>query len=96
MRVNKECIKDVLNFVIENTGIEYEDTKCHIKQTNLYQLIEKLKNDYEKEVIVHSTIYASKCGYLDMKPIRETSNIIYVKCDIADVTPTGYQFLENN
>lgn len=95
MELNKECIKAVLDFVIQNTGIECEDTKCSIKQTNLYQLIENLKNSYEKEVIIHSTIYACKCGYLDMKPIREVNNIIYANCNIADVTPTGYQFLEN-
>lgn len=95
MRVNKDCIKAVLNFVIENTGINCENEKCSIKQTDLYQLIDKLGNEFSKEVIIHSTIYASKCGYLDMKPIRDIHNIIYATCDIADVTPMGYKFLED-
>lgn len=96
MKLNKDCIKAVLNFVIDNTGINYENTKCSIKQTDLYQLIQNLSNEFDKEVVIHSTIYASKCGYLDMKPIRETNNIIYAKCDIVDVTPLGYKFLEEN
>lgn len=95
MRVNNECIKAILNFVIDNTSITCENTKCYILQTDLYKIIEGLKEKYEKETIVHSVIYASKCGYLDMKPIREHSNIVYANCDIADVTPLGYQFLEN-
>ena len=96
MRVNNECIKAVLNFVIDNTSITCENTKCYIIQTDLYKVIENLEEKYDKATIVHSVIYASKCGYLDMKPIRETNNIMYSTCDIADVTPIGYKFLEEN
>lgn len=94
MRVNNECIKAVLNFVIDNTGVNDEGQKCSLKQTDLYQIIQKLQSDFQKEVIVHSTIYAAKCGYLDMKPIRDIHNITYAMCDISDVTPAGYDFLE--
>lgn len=95
MRINNDCIKAILNFVIENTGIDCDDTKFSIKQTNLNQIVKTLNEDFDQKVIIHSTIYANKCGYLDMKPIKEISNIIYTSCDIADITPLGYKFLED-
>ena len=94
MRVNNDCIKAILNFVIENTGINDEGDKCSVKQTNLYQIIQALQNDFEKEVIAHSTLYAQKCGYIDMTPIRDINNISYALCKISDVTPIGYEYLE--
>lgn len=96
MKVNNECIKAVLNYVIENTDIIDGDTKCSIKQTNLYEVIKGLEENYERKLIIHSTFYASKCGYLEMEPIRETRNIVYSNCNINDVTPIGYKFLEEN
>ena len=94
MKVNNECIKAVLNYVIDNTGIIDEGDRCSVKQTNLYQIIQALQNDFKKEVIAHSTLYAHKCGYLDMLPIRDMNNISYALCKINDVTPVGYAYLE--
>lgn len=94
MRVNNECIKAVLNHVIDNTGINDEGDRCSIKQTNLYQIIQALQNNFNKEVIVHSTLYAQKCGYIDMSPIRDINNISYALCKINDITLIGYEYLE--
>lgn len=96
MKIDNECIKAVLNFVIENTDINDEDTKCSIEQTNLYKIIKGLENTYDRKVIIHSTFYASKCGYIEAQPLRETRNIVYSTYNINDVTPMGYKFLEEN
>ena len=96
MRVNNECIKSVLNFIIENTDINDGDTKCSIEQTNLYQIIKGLENNYERKTIIHSVFYASKYGYIEMQPLREFRNIVYSTCYINDVTPNRYRFLEEN
>ena len=96
MKVNNECIKAVLNYVIENTGINDGDTKCSIEQTNLYKVIKGLEGNYDRKVIIHSTFYACKCGYLEMNPIREVTNIVYSNCNISDVSPIGYKFLADN
>ncbi len=94
MQINKNCIKDVLNHVANTSGINAEDTCFDFKPTNLMQVIKALEEKYSKDVIIHSTFYASKCGYIDMKAPRETKNVLYIHCDIFDVTPTGYKFLE--
>lgn len=94
MQIDKNCIKDVLHHVANTSGINAEDTCFDFMPTNLMQVIKSLQDKYSKDVIIHSTFYASKCGYIDMKALREIKNVLYIHCEIFDVTPSGYKFLE--
>ena len=94
MKRNNECIRAVLNYVIENTSIVAEETKFDIKPTDMYAIIKGMEDtSFNKEEIIHSIIYASRCGFLDTKPITSKVNNTYAAIDIYDVTPTGYSFL---
>lgn len=94
MKVNKECIKDVLNYVMSKTGVSVEKTKAILKSTDIFSIIEDLGNTYTNEEIVHSVIYAGKCGYLDMTSLHGKRDFLFATVDINDVTPLGYKFLE--
>lgn len=96
MRVNNDCIKAVLNHVIDNTEIKCNESGCSFTYIDLNHIIRNLEEKFNQETIVHSAIYAQKCGYLDMKLTPDLANFIYAKFQISDVTPLGYQFLANN
>ena len=99
MKVNNECIKAVLNYVIDNSVVEFDE---HIgyKGLSLLSIINDVSNNgtYSKEQVLHSCIYAYKCQYIDAnREMGDCSNIVTARVKIYDVTPYGYKFLgENN
>lgn len=96
MKVNNECIKAVLNYVIDNVKVVFDTSGAGYEPISTLSIIQALsKNEkFTQEEIFHSCIYASKCGYLETDKRYATKNNIPSLIDLVDVTPSGYEFLE--
>lgn len=98
MKVNNECIKAVLNHVIENSGIEFDTSKAGYKGLSILSVIKDLSanNKYSEQVVLHSCLYAYNFGLLITDKRVELTNLTPALVSILDVTPSGYKFLEEN
>ncbi|WP_024348480.1 hypothetical protein [Lacrimispora indolis] len=95
MKINNDCIRVVLNYIIENVEITVDrDNKADIKGISMLSVMNNLSTTYQKEEVVHAILYASKYGLIDMQHIKDNSNINLSTNHIYDVTPMGYKFLE--
>lgn len=101
MKVNNECIKAVLNHVIEKSEVVFDTSKAGYNGVSLLAVIKALSEnkEYSESIILHSFLYAYNLGFLitakriDLKELKSlTPSLI----DILDVTPSGYKFLEEN
>lgn len=96
MQINIDCMKDVLEFCINNIDYEtYEDTWI-TKYVNLNSLYtaEELSKKYEKKDIMRSVLKLEENHFI--KVIAQTPpNKPYIdNCYIEDITMHGYYFYE--
>lgn len=85
MRLNPDCIRDILFYVEENTGYSEMIPFC----TNLERFNIKLKNDYPADVILYHLELCEEYGYLTI--YSHTMGAINVK----RLSVSGHEFLEN-
>lgn len=85
MRLNPDCIRDILFYVEENAG--YSETIPFY--TNLEHFNIKLKNDYPADVILYHLELCEEYGYLTI--YSHTMGAINVK----RLSVSGHEFLEN-
>lgn len=96
MQINIDCMKDVLEFCINNIDYEtYEDTWItkYVNLNSLY-VAEELNKKYEKKDIMRSVLKLVESHFI--KVIAQTPlNKPYINsCYIEDVTILGYRFYE--
>lgn len=98
MKVNNECIKAVLNHVIENATVVFDSSKAGYKGISILSVIKALSEDkkYSESVVLHSCLYAYNFGLIITDKRIELKNLTPSLVDILDVTPTGYKFLEDD
>lgn len=98
MKRNNDCIKAVLNHVIENVNVVFDTSHVGYDGISLLSVINNLSEDgtYKAEEVLHSCMYASFLGLIWADKRIEPKNIIASTIDILDVTPAGYEFLEQN
>ena len=85
MRLNPDCIRDILFYVEENTGY----SEMIPFYTNLERFNIKLKNDYPADVILYHLELCEEYGYLTI--YSHTMGAINVK----RLSVSGHEFLEN-
>ena len=85
MRLNPDCIRDILFYVEENTGY----SEMIPFYTNLERFNIKLKNDYPADVILYHLELCEEYGYLRI--YSHTMGAINVK----RLSVSGHEFLEN-
>ncbi len=98
MKINNNCVKDVLKYIIKNAIVEFSESNVGYKGLSLLSVIEGVstENNYDKEVVLHSVIYANKYNLIDTnRQMGDGSNIVTARVQIYDVTPYGYNFLED-
>lgn len=96
MQANKECMKDILKFVIKNTSVKFEDDGETISLLciNLQSIIDDLSqnNTYSREDIVYNILKCHKYHLIDAD-IPHSYSIEMDDCDICDITLEGERFL---
>lgn len=96
MSINEDCIRDVLQYLIQNLNIEFnENNQFKYSKISLQTLIEYFKNAYSKEDIVYSVNLLMQTHYIEgkdkqSKPTPTTVSAVM----IYDVTYAGHQFYE--
>lgn len=98
MRVNKDCIKDVLNYVIENVNVVFDTSKAGYNGVSILSVIRALSDNdkYSESIVLHSCLYAYNCGFIMIDKRIDLNNLTPSLIDILDVTPAGYKFLEED
>lgn len=98
MKLNKGCVKDVLNYIIKNATVEFTESNVGYKGLSLLSVLDGVssENNYDKEVVLHSVIFANKYNLIDTnRQMGDGSKIITSRVKIYDVTHYGYNFLED-
>ncbi len=98
MKVNNDCIKSVLNYVIDNVNVVFDISKAGYNGVSILSVIKALSENekYSESVVLHSCLYAYNFGLIITDKRIELKSLTPSLIDILDVTPSGYKFLEEN
>lgn len=88
MKLNPDCVRDVLLYLEENLKIEEGQKFSHI---TLHQLKQNL-NKYSEEDVLYSVYNLYQIHFIDGN-IKNVNDIKMYICEIYNITWSGYQFL---
>lgn len=89
MKLNYDCIRDVMLYIEENQAI---DTNGRIKWVGLQQIINGMTEKYDSGDIVYSVKQLGDSQLLKLKDISDSGGANYI---IGDITPQGHEFINN-
>ena len=90
MKINHDCIRDLLLYLEENLVLTPNLEFCSI---SLQELIDSEQLNYSKEDIAHSAILLDEAGYIDISVLYADNCISSL--DIHRITYDGYSFLDS-
>lgn len=102
MKPNKECMKDILLFISENTKIKVEDDDFHkidLSFINVSYLLDKMAKEgkYSIEEIAYNLIQCKNYGLLDVNFDYQNNHIIQSsKSNILGITLMGVDFMNQD
>lgn len=99
MQSNKACMKDILNYVVQNTKVKVneEDMSISLLSTNILTVSSELikGEKYSREEVIYNIIKCHKYRLIDAN-IPMNGNYIPVGKDIIfDITIDGEKFLND-
>ena len=95
MRINEDCIRDVLSYLIENLTLKLNDTKGDFEKLSMYKIIYHFQNTYSKEDVWYSLYNLEQERYIETNDIRKHSITGFAFVDIFNVTHKGHNFYES-
>lgn len=97
MKLNPDCVRDVLLYLEENLTLIDDDysVKIEHKDISLTSIIEELTKDekYKVDEIKYSVEKLLGIGFISSKRINIGANKSIISCPISDITWDGHQFL---
>ncbi len=92
MRLNEECCRDVLLYLVEHLGLETSQPERYkvfqkIDVRNMYDVL-----PYSSDDIFYSANKLAECGYIIIQPHELSHGVINYY--IIDITYRGHQFIE--
>lgn len=97
MKMNEDCIRDILQYYVENLEIQFgTHNRCSFSEISLLATIEKFKDEYTKADIWYSVYNLSQDRFIETNDIYRISRdpgLAYVI--IYNVTHRGHQFYES-
>ncbi len=100
MRLNMDCIRDILLCIEEHTGLRqycnFIDLGLSASAIFVDEEIEpkdyqkKLLEKYSNDILIYHLNYCAETNLIDLAEIGDQYNII-----ISDLTPSGHEFLAN-
>lgn len=99
MQSNTKCIKKILEYIDENTGVKIDqiDNSISLKSINFSMVINEVSKDSEfsAETVAYNTLLCKKFGLIECKFEQNGNSFINGKCDIFDTTIKGEQFFRD-
>ena len=92
MKLNYDCVRDVLLKLEEILTCEYSDGTISIESINIDNLYQALSDDYSVEDIFYSAYNLEQAGFLDANFLFGDGRI--VDGVIFNITYSGHQFLQ--
>ena len=94
MKMNEDCIRDILKYLVENLSIKIENNKGGFNDITMLGIIKEFDNKYTKEDIWYSVYNLSQDRFIDTNDIRKQSMVGFALVEIYNVTHRGHQFYE--
>lgn len=88
MKLNPDCIRDVLLYLEDNLYIN----KNKFSKITLDELKEHFNSEYLDEDILYSVYNLNEVGFIEGR-IKDCNDIKIFYCDIENITWNGHQFL---
>ncbi len=99
MQSNEKCIRAILKYIDENTGVEFdEENNISLKSISLLTVVNGISQntDFTREEVAYNTLLCKKFGYIECKFEQNGNTFINGKCNIFDTTSSGEKFLNDN
>lgn len=101
MQSNTKCIKKILEYIDQNTGVKIdEDGYISMKSTELYTVVNNLSEtgEFKPEEVAYNTLLCEKFNLINCRFERNSNGNTFIKgkCYIFDTTTEGEKFLANN
>ena len=94
MKVNEDCIRDILLYLSVNLTLDLSENKNIYNQISVLELMKDLSDEYTKEDIVYSVNILYQAGYI-MGINLEQKNISLSRLKIVNITNKGHVFSQN-
>lgn len=95
MKINEDCIRDILGYLIENLTIKADETKFAYAKIDTLQIINNLSlTSYSKEDIVYSIHILAELQFINGDNLMQHSPTSYTRQTIYNVTYRGQRFYE--
>lgn len=97
MQSNKQCMKDIIKYISENTNVKIDEDSRNIvlSKIGLSTIITELSKDekYQKIEIVYNLLKCHKYRLIEANISMNGNVIIVGKSEIHDTTIAGEKFL---
>ncbi len=97
MQSNKQCMKDIIKYISENTSIKIDSDSRNIvlSRIGLSTIITELSKDekYQKDEVVYNLLKCHKYRLIEANISMSGNTIIIAKSEIHDITLDGEKFL---
>lgn len=94
MKINEECVRDILLYLSVNLTLDLKDNKNYYNQISVLELMNDLSDEFTKEDIVYSVNILYQAGYINGINLDQ-KNISLSRLKIIDVTNRGHIFCQN-
>lgn len=94
MKINEECIRDILKYLIENLTIQIDKTRGGFNNLSLLSIMKEFENQYSREDIWYSIYNLSQDRFIETNDIRKQSLNGFAYVEVYNVTHRGHQFYE--
>lgn len=96
MRLNLECMRKVLTYLIDNLEIEIENRNgsASFQSISAHNLCQKFETEYDKKDVLYTVYNLCQCGYLVTSLPINPNQIQIEHILIFNVTFDGHQFAE--
>lgn len=96
MKMNEDCTRDILTYLVENLTIRIDEkhNKGGFNDISMLMLMKEFENRYDKEDIWYSIYNLSQDRFIETNNIREQSRMGFAFVEIYNVTHRGHQFYE--
>ena len=96
MKMNEDCIRDILKFLVENLSITIDNrnNKGGFNDISMLGIMKTFESQYNKEDIWYSVYNLSQDRFIESNDIRKQSGVGFAFVEIYNVTHRGHQFYE--
>lgn len=94
MKMNEDCIRDILKYLVENLTIKIDHNKGGFNDMSMLAIMKEFETKYSREDIWYSVYNLSQDRFIDTNDVRKQSMVGFAFVEIYNVTHRGHQFYE--